>query len=72
MTADGSVKTIPGAYFYRMIAPCYKCDDPLIGKYAESFRYNKTELHGKGPAWDATGVIVWNDWKPIVSAQSSA
>ena len=37
-TADGTVKTIPGAYFYRMIAPCYKCEDPLIGKYAESFQ----------------------------------
>jgi hypothetical protein len=66
----GKNHKIQGAFFYRMIAPCYRCEDPLIGKYADSFRYNSTEMHGKGPSWNTEGAIIWNDWKPITGEQA--
>jgi hypothetical protein len=66
----GKNHKIQGAFFYRMIAPCYRCTDPLIGAYADSFRYNSTEMHGKGPSWNTEGAIIWNDWKPITGEQA--
>jgi hypothetical protein len=71
-TKGGEDHTIPGAFFYRMVAPCYMCEDPLIGAYAESYRYNETKDKGKGPSWNTEGVIVWNDWKPITGEQAWA
>ena len=72
MEKGGKNHKIQGAFFYRMIAPCYRCVDPLIGGYAESFRYNATEMKGKGPSWNTEGAIVWNDWKPITGEQAWA
>lgn len=72
MEKGGKNHKIQGAFFYRMIAPCYRCEDPLIGNYAESFRYNQTEMKGKGPSWNTEGAIVWNDWKPITGEQAWA
>ena len=66
----GKNHKIQGAFFYRMIAACYRCTDPLIGAYADSFRYNSTEMHGKGPSWNTEGAIIWNDWKPITGEQA--
>ena len=57
-----------------MIASCYQCEDPLIGKYAESFRFNTSDTSkgAKGPSWNTQGVIIWNDWKPITGEQAWA
>jgi len=73
---DTNKKTqINGAYFFRMVSTCYKCKDPLIGDYAKSFIYKKpngSNAGASGPTWDNTGIIVWNDWKPITGEQAWA
>lgn len=75
-SADNSLKTIPGAYFFRMVSTCYTCKDPLIGSYAKSFQYKKNtsdpNAPSAGPTWDTMGVIIWNDWKPITGEQAWA
>ena len=69
----GANTKMNGAYFYRMISDCYNCEDPLLGKYSYNFVYNKTaDPTGSGPSWDTSGLIIWNDWKPITGEQAWA
>jgi len=60
---QGGGKTIPGAFYFRMISQAYITEDPLIGSYARAFVY--PDPNSSGPSWNTDGVIIWNDWKPI-------
>jgi len=69
-SSNGAPLYRPGAFFYRMISNDYLLNDPLVGKYAYSFRVPFPDE--KGPSWDNAGAIHWNDWKPITGENSWA
>jgi len=61
-----NTKQIPGNFFYRMIGPTYKMQDPLMGVYGTDWRATPAGIN-PDPAqwWNQAGIIHWNDWKPI-------
>lgn len=55
------VKTGPGAYFLRFLAPHYKLDDPLSGRYGNDWKYPWPNYDSTA-TWNVFGIIHFNDW----------
>jgi len=58
------VKKGPGSFFYRMIGPHYKMNDPMSGNYGNAWKYPWPN-YDSTTTWNVYGVIHFNDWKPI-------
>jgi len=64
---DDNSNTMPGAFMFRMVSNTYTLTDPILGNYAESFKFNASNSTSpRGPTWNKHGQILWNDWKPIM------
>eukprot|EP00239_Pterosperma_sp_CCMP1384_P006677 CAMPEP_0197848330 /NCGR_PEP_ID=MMETSP1438-20131217/8321_1 /TAXON_ID=1461541 /ORGANISM="Pterosperma sp., Strain CCMP1384" /LENGTH=694 /DNA_ID=CAMNT_0043460511 /DNA_START=88 /DNA_END=2172 /DNA_ORIENTATION=+ len=59
-----AVHKIQGAYFYRMIGPDYKMEDPLNGFYGPTWKTPYPNNDTTTP-WNNFGEVHFNDWKPI-------
>eukprot|EP01120_Amphizonella_sp_Union-15-10_P008340 TRINITY_DN2989_c0_g1_i1.p1 TRINITY_DN2989_c0_g1~~TRINITY_DN2989_c0_g1_i1.p1 ORF type:complete len:667 (-),score=152.82 TRINITY_DN2989_c0_g1_i1:49-2049(-) len=61
-----STNRIPGSYFYRMIGPTYRMNDPLGGNYGWTWKAPPAGPNNDSSTkWNLAGIIHWNDWKPI-------